>query len=218
VFAVNALPQAGTPETSMFKRTCLVVLTLSSLLATSACTDTKEAQRIAELTARRTALISQLQDVDAARVQANHVLVEQAQRVESLSEEAAQVQAKAAQHKRAINAFMMDHKMAVAAIAVGAAGGTVALDDSGRFTQEARDIGTVVGFVAIGWALFNTEEVAHVASELVKAEAAQQALGSRADALAHSLAAQRQGLAQAEAGLVRFSQQAVSIRTALQTL
>lgn len=202
----------------MFHRFCTTVAAVAALLAASACTDPREAQRAAELATQRTTLNSQLQEADSVRSMASQAVVARQRSVQALDEELSSLQSKAAWHQRAVEAFMMDHKMAVAALAAGAAGGLLALDDSGSVSQEAREIGAVVGIVALGWALFNQDEVLQVANELVKAESTQQALNGRIEVLQQNLAAERDELQQAQTVLERVNQQASSIRTALQGL
>ena len=202
----------------MFHRLCAAAAAVAVLIAASACTDSREVQRATQLASQRMALSSQLQEVDTARTLASQALAAQIRRVEVLGEVLAAIQYKAAAHQRAVRAFMLDHKMAVAALAAGAAGGPAALDDSGSVSQEAREMGAVVGMVAIGWALFNMEEVLQVASELVKAESAAQALAERAKTLAQALGSEREALQQSQAGYERAIQQVAGIRSALQSL
>ena len=184
------------------------------LVAATGCTDPAEARRAAQ----QATLTSQLQEADSARLLAGQAVAAQERQVQALTEGLSEVRAESAELQRRVQAFMMEHKMAVAAIAAGAAGGSVALDDSGRFTQEARDIGALVGLAAVGWAMFNMEEVLHVGNQLVKAESAGRALARREAELGQELDAERGALQAAQASYQRIHQQAAGLRTALATL
>lgn len=79
-------------------------------------------------------------------------------------------QSELSDYKRQVSAFMMDHKMAVAALAVGAGGAVVALDPDNAFTDEAQAMGGLAALFAGAYAFGNAEEVAGVADQLFQAD------------------------------------------------
>ncbi len=70
----------------------------------------------------------------------------------------------------AMKNYLLDHKMALAALAAGVGGGKVALDDSKRFSAEAKTLAGTVAFLGILWAIGNHQEVLEVADRLAKAD------------------------------------------------
>jgi hypothetical protein len=195
-------------------RLCTLALAAAVLLGATACTDPREERRAAE----RATLASQLQEADAARALARQEVGARTRQVQAFEDELGTLRARAAELKRNVQAYMMEHKMAVAAIAAGAVGAGTALDDSGQFTEDARAVGAVVGLVAVGWALFNMEEVVHVGSELANAESAGQSMAERDATLLQALAGERDALQQAQARYQQVNVQAASLRDALSTM
>ena len=189
-------------------------LAVALMLTAAACTDPREQRRATE----RATLTSQLQETDATYAQAAQAVQAHSRQVQALQDEGSSLQAQAARLKREVQAFMMDHKMAVAALAAGVAGAGMALDDSGQFTEEARTLAGVVGMVAVGWALFNMEEVAQVASELMKAESMAKALADRRRAVASALADEQAALQQAQSLHQQVQGRLATLRTALAAL
>lgn len=200
--------------THPLRHAAAAVLTLVTLLTVTGCENAQEARRAAE----RTVLASQIHESDAARALASQAVVAHGRQVQAMTDELGGLQSEAAELRRRVQAFMMEHKMAVAALAAGAAGGLAALDDSGRVAQEAREVGAAVSFAAAVWAAFNMEEVLQVADQLVKADAVLGNLGRRQATLSQALATE-QGLQQdAQAALDRINAQASGLRTALASL
>lgn len=212
---VGAAVSAAMPmEPDMTYRIANLALVVALVLTAVACTDPREQRR----SAQRTALTSQLQETDAAYAQAVQAMQAHSRQLQALQDERSGLQSQAARLKREVQTFMMDHKMAVAALAAGVAGTGMALDDSGQFTDEARTVAGVVGIVAVGWALFNMEEVAQVASELMKAEAMAKALADRQRAVASALADEQAALQQAQALHQQVQGRLATLRTALAAL
>jgi len=86
-----------------------------------------------------------------------------------------------ADHQTKVNDYMMDHKMAIAALAAGVAGAGVALDEQNEFSDDAKTLGGVTAFIAGIWALANHEEVIEVADRMAKASAMQTDYKNRID-------------------------------------
>ncbi|MBL8331041.1 MAG: hypothetical protein JNJ71_19545 [Rubrivivax sp.] len=196
----------------------LRTLTLTVLAAASltiiGCTD----PRVAEREAQRAQLSSQLVEADAGYLLAVQAVAGHQQRLEGLQQSAADIDGRRRELDRNVEAFMLNHKMAVAALVAGVAGGQVAFDSNGSYSAEARDVAAVVGLLAVGWALFNMDEVMHVASELAKADSFSTQLRREQESLAQALAAERQLLAQAQAQLAQSGQRVQGIRTSLASL
>jgi hypothetical protein len=138
--------------------------------------------------------------------------------VSNLRQELRELQMQSANLHRQVQAFMPDHKMAVAALVAGAAGAGAALDDGGRFTQSAREVGAFVGVLVVGWALFNCEEVAQGAFELAQAESAAQALAAREARTREALDGATGDLSAARSRHQLASDEAGRLRAALESL
>jgi uncharacterized protein YlxW (UPF0749 family) len=69
-----------------------------------------------------------------------------------------------------VKAYLMNHKMAVSAIAVGAGGLSVALSDSNEFSSEVKNVGTIAAVLAGIYALNNFDEVTEVVDVLNQAD------------------------------------------------
>jgi len=76
-----------------------------------------------------------------------------------------------ANHKSQVDSYLMEHKMAVAAIALGFAGANVAIDADNEFAEEAEEIGALVGVIAAIYVLTHMDEVAEVVEVMTKADA-----------------------------------------------
>lgn len=74
-------------------------------------------------------------------------------------------------YENSVEAYMMNHKMAVAALASAAGGGAVALDSENEFSDEVQAIGA--GFTVFGalYILSNSEEVIELLDQLIQADA-----------------------------------------------
>ncbi len=195
---------------------CLIVA-----LGAAACDgeSRREAERAAQAHhAQMVAVTGQLQSVDAELSAIAQALAQVQHSMDQHRAEHDDLQQQMARLEREAEAFMLANKMAVAALALGVGGGAVALDDSGRFTQDARDAATVVGVAAVAYALFNTAEVMHVADVLMRLEVMAQSLTERLQTAESALSAAR---AEGQSVLARraaLGAQADGLRVQLQTL
>ena len=99
--------------------------------------------------------------------------------ITSLNNQLSMQHAKLNEFQAKVYEFMMNHKMAVTAIAVGAAGTGIALDPNNEFSEEAKKMGGLAAGLALGWAVFHADEVVFVLDELVKADAYVKSLKSQ---------------------------------------
>ena len=95
------------------------------------------------------------------------------QELGQIRQEVIRLQSEKARHKIAVDNYMMNHKMAIAAIGAGVGGAAIAIDADNEFSDEAQTAASVVGLAATIWGLANFEEVSSVASELAKASSTQ---------------------------------------------
>lgn len=81
-----------------------------------------------------------------------------------------QLESKLADYEQRVEAYLMDHKMAVASIAAGFGGAAVAFDPNNQFNQEVKDVAAIVGTIAAVYALFNMDELIEVGDVLLQAD------------------------------------------------
>ena len=138
------------------------ILFLITFFAAVSCSDPNEAKR-------------QYLSAEIERIGKNYQLAAQElpskqQRVNFLQEKLQEQNAELADYNRKFNAYIMDHKMAVAAIAAGVGGTAIAYDPNNEFSDEVQVVSGIVGLFAVAWALGNMEEVAQVADQLAQAD------------------------------------------------
>ncbi|WP_221030501.1 hypothetical protein [Actomonas aquatica] len=120
---------------------------------------------------RRQLALSQLTELDGQRYQLVSRLNQQRNNVTELEQAITRQTRALRNYEVQVNSYLLDHKMAVACIAAGAVGGSVALDRTGRFSQEAKDISGGVAVIAALYALANAKEIYQVAKVITEADA-----------------------------------------------
>lgn len=120
---------------------------------------------------RRQKVLSEMKDIDAERDPLVRAVAERQARITSLETELQKQQLALQQFRNRVQAYLMDHKMAVAAIAAGVGGTSVALSEDNAFSSDAKAVAGVVGFIAALWAIENAAEVGEVLDQMVQADA-----------------------------------------------
>lgn len=168
---------------------------LLSILLVEACLDPEAARRNAvtrDLESERSALIAR---INALSIAADELAV-QYQRYGNDIE----------RHRIATKAYMMNHKLAVAALLSGAVSTAVAIDPESSFTGEMQVVAGGVALLIGAWAVSNAAEVMEVADVLVQADSHLRSL----EAAASDIASQWQsknadlGLARGQLGAIDF--------------
>lgn len=205
---------------------CCLALALA-VVGTGCDTARRDAERQAQAaaieaanqrSARIASLRSELQQADTAHGLAAQQLAQHNQHLASLEAELAQTQRNKAQLNEQVTSFLLNHKMAAAALALGLGGAATALDESGQYTPEVKQLGAVASAAAALYVLFNLEEVVHVASQLADAEQSARSLDQRTAALQTALAETRQQAQAAQAQVDNAGQRAQTLRVELQQL
>ena len=94
--------------------------------------------------------------------------------------------------------YLLNHKMAVAAIAAGVGGTGVVLDDKNEFSGDIKAVAGTVAVLGALWAIANYDEVVEVADRLMEASATIEDFTTRTSTLKHRLAAAESRLASSE--------------------
>lgn len=119
---------------------------------------------------RKQILTSQLQEADHYATQLNQRVLHHQSTVSSLQQRLTQQQAQLDDYRDQVERYMMNHKMALAAIAGGAGGAGVAVDPNNEFSDEAQGIGLAVGLFAVWYAANNMSEIVEVADTMAQAD------------------------------------------------
>jgi len=73
-------------------------------------------------------------------------------------------------YENRVEAYLMNHKMAVACIVGGLGGASVSFDTTSEFSNEMKDVANVVAAVSAIYAILNFSEVAEVADVITQAD------------------------------------------------
>jgi peptidoglycan hydrolase CwlO-like protein len=139
----------------------IIVVLLCGLLA-SACDPNS---------ARRHALEANIQSLTAEFVSTTQSVVNDRAAAGATQLRVSQLEAELDDFQRRVRSYMMNHKMAVAAIAAGLVGGGVALESGNAFSQDIKNAGGVIAAIAALYALNNAGEVTEVLDQIMQANA-----------------------------------------------
>ena len=117
-----------------------------------------------------------------------------------------------------VERYLMNHKMAVAAIIAGAGGSAVAIDRNNEFSDEARTMGGVAAAIALFWAMDNMGEVIEVADTLAQADRNFKEMENELVGLRSELSSQQTYLAEKEDALFDHNSDYERISTRLVNL
>jgi len=118
---------------------------------------------------KRQYLLTEMQQLENRYSLVSQELTNKQQRINFLQQKLQEQRAELADYNRRVEAYIMDHKMAVAALAVGIGGAAVAYDPNNEFSDDVQGVAGLVGVVAGLWALGNMEEISQVADQLMQA-------------------------------------------------
>jgi septal ring factor EnvC (AmiA/AmiB activator) len=130
--------------------------------AIASCSDPNEA--------RRQFLLTELQQLEHNYSLIAQEMASKQQQVSFLQQKLQQQRSELADYNRQVEAYISNHKMAVAALAAGVGGAAVAYDPNNEFSDDVQAVAGLVGLVAGIWALNNMEEVSQVADQLMQAD------------------------------------------------
>jgi hypothetical protein len=146
--------------------------------------------------AQRQLLISELKEVDSNRALLSQAVSSRKSRVASLDQRLIKQRSNLIDYQERVKAYMMNHKMAIAAIGAGAGGTGVAIDPNNEFSDDAKVMGGVVAFIALAYALENMQEIAEVADQLTQADSHVKSLERQISNTMNSLRTEKSQLGQ----------------------
>lgn len=206
-FTVEAI---GAKSVLMARYTKAVVLALFCLLAATACTDPN-----AE---RKQLLRSDLQQVDNDSTQLSQTVSNRKNTVGYLEQQLLTHRSNLSDYKRRVEAYMMNHKMALTAITMGVGGSVVAFDSASTFSSDEKTVGGLVAGAAALWALNNMEELTEVADTLNQADSHVKSLERQIRELSSQLTSESQQLSREEQSVHTLQVKREQIRAELESL
>ncbi len=193
---------------TIFQKSAYFIVIL--LLISTSCED--------KIKIERTLLISELSDLE----QQKSLLVAQ---INSLSKKYTLAQQESytlkndiARYQREVNAYLMNHKMATAAIVGGMGGTSVALEDGNTFSQEAKNIGAGIAILSAFYAIDNAGEVIEVADKLNQADVNIKEAKNYLGKLTEDVIWHKNAIAQKTSALSTINDSVIAKRTRLRKL
>ncbi len=110
---------------------------------------------------------------------------------------------------------MLQHKMAVAALVAGVAGAVPWLEENGKFSQDAKDMGAALTVLAALWAVTHMDEVSEVLGTLNEADVHARNLQAAIDQTAQAVTQQQSNLRDAQSRYAASSGEADSVQVQL---
>lgn len=122
------------------------------------------------------------------------------------------------EYRASVQGYMMQHKMAVGALALGLAGTTTVLDKDNAFSEDAKEIGGVGLAIAVIWTLNNMDEVSDVLTTLNQADAHVHSLEASIAQTNSAIARQQRLLSTTRDQLGQLDQKTSTLKQALAQL
>ena len=167
---------------------------------------------------RRTQLQSQLDNLTGECNRARQAVTDQQSMLVSLNQRLTQERSQLQEYNAGVQGYMMQHKMAVAALVAGVAGTVPWINDNGTYSEDAKEIGAAITAIAVIWALSNMDEVSEVLSTLNQADAHVRSLEAEIGQTSSASDQQGAGLQQAQERLAALSRQSSAVQQNLANL
>jgi outer membrane murein-binding lipoprotein Lpp len=167
------------------RREALIALLLAFLFLT-ACDSQKKMQLRAQLTTLQV-------EVDSLRQAAS----DQESALAAAGQRLTQQNTDLNNFNTTVVSYMLDHKLAVAALVAGLGGASAALDGSNAYTDQAKQLGSAIAVVAAIWAIGHADEVGQVLQVLNRADLQVRGLQSAVTQTSLHLQAQQAAVQQA---------------------
>ena len=206
-FTVETIPAKSLLVARYTKAAVLVLL---CLLTMTACIDPN--------VERKQLLRSDLQQVDNDSTRLSQTVSNRKNTVGYLEQQVLSHRSDLSDYKGRVEAYMMNHKMALTAIAMGIGGGIVAIDPNNEFSSDVKTVAGFTTLLAAGWALNNSDEIAEVADTLNQADSHVKSLERQILELSSQLASESQQLSREEQTLHILQVKREQIREELEAL
>lgn len=148
--------------------------------------------------ARKEQIRSEMQVVQGLLTLATQEVAQGRDKVSFLQGRRREKEAELTDYQQQVQAYMMQHKAVIAGLAATAGGGAVAFDDSGEYTQEARNMAGGAALFGAAYLAFNAAEAAEVTDVMIQADAHTKALKAELAGLAGELQMESEALRETE--------------------
>jgi hypothetical protein len=180
---------------------CLLLLLGLSSLDLTGCND-----------GRRQQIDYQLQSLSTQTDQLNQRLSDQQSLLEATKQRLQVENAQLNEYNASVQGYMLQHKTAVAVIAAGLAGAGTTLASDNQFSEQAKEVGTIVAVGALLWAASNMDEVTEVFNNLNQADAHAKTLKADIAQAAASIQQQTAAVQQSQQRLDLLAQRTAALQ------
>lgn len=157
--------------------------------------------------AKKQMLLSEIQQIQSNYSLLSQNVLARQQKIAFLSQKLTEQRTELAEYESRVKAYLLNHKMAVAALALGLGGTAVAYDPNNEFSDDAQQIAGIGAILAGLYAINNFSEVAEVADQIAQADSHVKSLTSQIAASEKQISIESEPLAQQQQSLALFQQQ-----------
>ena len=165
----------------------------------------------------RSQIQTEIAQVQSQRDSAQQLLLNRQSELQAMHQRLHMQHAELDEYNARIQGYMLDHKLAVAAIAIGAGGADVALSTGNVYSEDVKQLGVVAAVIAAAWALYHMDEVTDAVKNLNYAAAHVRSLQSGMNQSAAAI--QQEGaIQQSQSALGELDERGSLLRTRLSQL
>ncbi len=168
--------------------------------------------------ARRTQLQSQIETLTNQSSSISQQISNQQSSLVALQQRLSSERTALDDYNASVQNYMLQHKMAVAAIVAGVAGTVPWLEGDGKYSQDAKELGLALTVVAIFWASQNMAEVSEVLGNLTEADEHRKSAQAEIDQTSEAIQQQQVNLQSLRNQLNQLAQQIDSVNGELSRL
>ena len=167
---------------------------------------------------KRLRLVAELNDLQSQADRLRQVTSDEQSALAAMNQRLVQQKADLANFTAGVRNYMLEHKLAVAALVAGLGGAATALDNTNVYSEDAKQLGSAVAVVAGIWALGNLDEVSQVLEALNRADAQVRGLQAAIAQTSADLKAQQSSIDQAQTQLLNVAAQRAALEQQLNAL
>jgi DNA repair exonuclease SbcCD ATPase subunit len=119
---------------------------------------------------RKAEIRDQLDTLNKDSDNMRQTLSDQESQLEAMNQRLRAQQTELNNKNESVQVYMMNHKMAIAALIVGVKGTQVWADSGNQYSEDAKQLGSTLAVVAVTWAVFHMDEVDEVLETMNQAD------------------------------------------------
>jgi len=163
-------------------------------------------------------LQSQLDSLSSQCTSVRQAVADQQSTLEALNQRLNQERAQLQEYNAGVQSYMLQHKMAVAALLAGVAGTVPWMNGNDTYSEDAKEVGAAITAIAVIWAISNMDEVSEVLSTLNQADAHVHSLQAQIDQTSSAIGQEQAGIRQTQERLGMLSQKTAAVQQQLSQL